>query len=193
VSDTQARLDAAEREVEAQMGAKLEAQQALMVLVEALDLKLSDLGNGWKEATPKILARIETIVDEAERGFSERDALAAELERVTERYDVVRHAYAVEAQERGRLEGELERVTAALRDALDHIVWMSGSPSFNPDGEAREGWVKVRDDLDRLFALAGGARAAQEHEAFCAIHSGSVSCNCGVALGGARAAQEGDV
>jgi hypothetical protein len=38
----------------------------------------------------KILARIETIVDEAERGFSERDALAAELECVTAAHDAIR-------------------------------------------------------------------------------------------------------
>jgi hypothetical protein len=136
VSDTQTRLDAAEREVESQMGAKLEAQQALMVIVEALDLKLSDLGNGWKEATPKILARIETIVDEAERGFSERDSLAAELERVT---------------------AALRRF--AISEEVDGPCWCGCYPGLRlPHDSHSEDCVAAR------AALAGGARPAQEGE-----------------------------
>lgn len=42
----------------------------------------------------------------------------------------------------------------ALNDALDAVVWMSGSPSFGPDGEAHEGWVTIRESLGPLFALA---------------------------------------
>jgi hypothetical protein len=48
----------------------------------------------------------------------------------------------------------VEELRQALRDALDAIVWMSGSPSFGPDGEAHEGWVKVRDQMDPWFELA---------------------------------------
>jgi hypothetical protein len=137
VSDTQTRLDAAEREVESQMGAKLEAQQALMVIVGALDLKLSDLGNGWKEATPPILARIDTIVDEAERGFSERDSLAAEL----------------------------ERVTAALRVFADDLSW-EVTPQYQTDGRYRfncppESVYATPWGFARA-ALAGGARAQED-------------------------------
>jgi hypothetical protein len=139
VSDTQARLDAALREVDSQMSAKLEAQQALMVIVETLDLKLSALGNGWKEATPKILARIETIVDEAERGFSERDAL----------------------------EAELERVTAAAADYLKWSLLAGSYPGHEEYVEAE--WVEIHGNLDSAQArledvLAGGARAAQENK-----------------------------
>jgi hypothetical protein len=92
-------------------------------------------------------------------------------ERVTAERDRFERLWELESGRAEKAEGEawtvtqkLVRVTAALRDALDHIVWMSGASDFNPDGEAHEGWVKVRDDLDRLFALAGGARAAQENE-----------------------------
>jgi hypothetical protein len=145
VSDTQTRLDAAQREVESQMSAKLEAQQALMVIVEALDLKLSDLGNGWKEATPKILARVATIVDEAERGFSERDALAAEL----------------------------ERVTAALRDIAksyteDDLAWALATQALEAGGDASSlrfgGEAANTRPLPASDPLAGGARAAQENK-----------------------------
>lgn len=41
--------------------------------------------------------------------------LAAELEALEKRYDAVRHAYAVEAQERGRLENLIQDVAAVLR------------------------------------------------------------------------------
>lgn len=68
--------DEARREADWQMGSKLDAQTTLLVITKALDLPLNELGDGWKEAAPKILARIETIVDEAERAFQERDALA---------------------------------------------------------------------------------------------------------------------
>lgn len=27
------------------------------------------------------------------------------------------------------------------------VIWMSGSPSFGPEGEAHEGWVKVRESV----------------------------------------------
>lgn len=72
-----AERDAAKKEADLQMGDKLDAQMALLAITKALALELADLGNGWTEATPKILARIETIVDEAERAFRERDAALA--------------------------------------------------------------------------------------------------------------------
>jgi hypothetical protein len=84
--------------------------------------------------------------------------LVAELERVTARYDVVRHAYAVEAQERWRLEGELERVTAALQ-----AVFTVAAISHEGDP-----WYCEHEgvDAEAAFALAraalAGARAAQE-------------------------------
>jgi hypothetical protein len=67
--------EAAQREADIQMGEKLAAQMTLKAVCDALNLPMVSLGNGWTEATPKILARIEEIVDEGERGFRERDSL----------------------------------------------------------------------------------------------------------------------
>ena len=72
-----------QQEVESQMGSKLDAQTTLKAITDALCLDFSSLGNGWREAAPKILARIEEIVDETERGFRERDE--AERARKAER------------------------------------------------------------------------------------------------------------
>lgn len=38
----------------------------------------------------------------------------------------------------------------------DAIVWMSGSPSFSPGGEAHEGWLKRRDEVSGARATFGG-------------------------------------
>ena len=72
----------ADREAGEQMAAKLEAQMALKAITDALALEFASLGRDWREATPKILGRIETIVDEADRGFRERDRLRAAIEHV---------------------------------------------------------------------------------------------------------------
>ncbi len=55
----------AQAEADWQMASKLEAQQALMAITAALDLTLSEIGEGWKEGVLHILARIEQIVDAA--------------------------------------------------------------------------------------------------------------------------------
>lgn len=60
--------------IERELGEKLAAQMTLKAVCDVLNLPMVSLGNGWTEATPKILARIEEIVDEAERGFRERDS-----------------------------------------------------------------------------------------------------------------------
>lgn len=70
-----------QRESDDQMGQKLAAQLTLKAVCDALDLPMVSLGNGWTEATPKILARIETIVDEANRAFAERDQAREVLRR----------------------------------------------------------------------------------------------------------------
>lgn len=70
-----------ERERDAQMQSKLDAQVTLKAVTDALDLRFADLGDGWREAAPKVLARIETIVDEGERSFRERDEARARAER----------------------------------------------------------------------------------------------------------------
>jgi hypothetical protein len=50
---------------------------------------------------------------------------------------------------------EIRQLREGLHEALDIIVWMSGSSDFSPEGEAYEGWKKARDKLDDLFTLAG--------------------------------------
>ena len=62
-----------EIEAQYQMGAKLEAQNALYAITKALDLRLDQLGNGWTEGAKAILAQIEAIADEADRLARERD------------------------------------------------------------------------------------------------------------------------
>ena len=58
-------------------------------------------------------------------------------------------------EERDSLEARLQQAEEALRDAIDVAVWMSGSPSFGPDGEAHEGWVnKMRPKLEKAMALS---------------------------------------
>jgi hypothetical protein len=42
---------------------------------------------------------------------------------------------------------EIQELRKALADACDVAIWMSGSPSFSPEGEAHEGWVKMRPKL----------------------------------------------
>jgi hypothetical protein len=37
-----------------------------------------------------------------------------------------------------------------LNDLADAVIWMSGSPSFSPEGEAHSGWVETM--RPRLFA-----------------------------------------
>ena len=41
----------------------------------------------------------------------------------------------------------------ALRDYADAVQWMSGSPSFSEQGEAHEGWVKLREQLNKHEAV----------------------------------------
>jgi hypothetical protein len=47
---------------------------------------------------------------------------------------------------------------AALSDAIDTIIWMSGSPSFSPEGEAHEGWLKQRENISRYMAALAKAK-----------------------------------
>lgn len=82
VARLQTERDRLERESLDQMQSKLDAQSTLLLITRALDLKLFELGNGWKKAAPKIIERIVALVDEGERGFTERDAAEADIERL---------------------------------------------------------------------------------------------------------------
>ena len=73
LADAQNEIDRLQVEVDYQMGAKLEAQQALWLIVKALDLNPAELPAGWGNSTKPILARIEAIVDEADRLARERN------------------------------------------------------------------------------------------------------------------------
>lgn len=85
-----------ERERDAQMQSKLDAQVTLKAVTDALDLRFADLGDGWREAAPKVLARIETIVDEGERGFRERDETRERAERAEQQLaEAQRQAHAI--------------------------------------------------------------------------------------------------
>lgn len=81
----------ADTEAQWQMGAKLEAQQALWLIVKALDLNPAELPAGWAASTKPILARIEAIVDEADRLARERDQAVAALERIEDATHAARH------------------------------------------------------------------------------------------------------
>jgi uncharacterized coiled-coil DUF342 family protein len=80
-------LEAARQEAADQMQSKLDAQVTLKAITDSLGLVFSELGNGWREAAPKILARIEEIVDKGNRGFDQLDAAEAELARLREERD----------------------------------------------------------------------------------------------------------
>ncbi len=44
-----------------------------------------------------------------------------------------------------------ELLTAALEQAQDKLIWMSGSPSFGPEGEAGKAFVRtVRPLIQRI-------------------------------------------
>ena len=54
------------------------------------------------------------------------------------------------------LVAERDRLREALGDAVDVAIWMSGSPSFSPEGEAHEGWVGgMREKLYAAMAALG--------------------------------------
>lgn len=48
---------------------------------------------------------------------------------------------------------EVERLREALEEAISDIYWMSAASDFGPDGQAHNGWVKVREKTDRARAL----------------------------------------
>lgn len=50
------------------------------------------------------------------------------------------------------------QLLVAGQTLYDVIVWMSGSPSFSPEGEAHEGWLTARtraNDAHATFFKAG--------------------------------------
>ena len=46
---------------------------------------------------------------------------------------------------------KIELLTAVLEQAQDKLIWMSGSPSFSPEGEAGKAFVRtVRPLIQRI-------------------------------------------
>lgn len=110
---------AAQREADIQLGEKLAAQMTLKAVCDVLNLPMVSLGNGWTEATPKILARIEEIVDEAERGFRERDGLKEQLEAVLGAVQSAR-TIAIHNAERHTGFVHIGRILADIEDTLSN-------------------------------------------------------------------------
>lgn len=65
--------------------------------------------------------------------------------------DELERELAVQMRELSRAKGEIVRLRSLLGGAVDAVVWMSGSPSFAPEGEAHAGWVKIRGGMDAWF------------------------------------------
>lgn len=54
------------------------------------------------------------------------------------------------------IDEQADRITQleeALGDVIDVAIWMSGSPSFGPDGEAGEHWPSQRDRIHKAMAV----------------------------------------
>jgi hypothetical protein len=107
------RAGKAQREADLQMGSKLEAQVALQAITKALCLRLDEIGNGWTEGAQAILARIEVLVDEGERGFTEREEAERENARLREALADTRHVL------RGIPPTNIERYVSQALSILD--------------------------------------------------------------------------
>ena len=83
-------------------------------------------------------ARSESVVAGAESAL---DALLDRNENLAKHADV-------RIGQIARLRRRVEAAERAGKDACDVAIWMSGSPSFGPEGEAHEGWIGgMRDKL----------------------------------------------
>ena len=88
--------------------------------------------------------------DEYLRCWKECERECSELEA---KRDAAEKRWEIARDNNGVLLKERDRLRKALNDTLDIIIWMSGSPSFGPDGEGHKHWVKVRDEeLSAAFA-----------------------------------------
>ena len=50
------------------------------------------------------------------------------------------------------LEARLARAQEALADLVELTIFMSGSADFGPEGQAHEGWRRLKPALDRALA-----------------------------------------
>lgn len=96
-----------------------------------------------------------------DRGEALKRALAAEaeVERLT-------RWHSIELREREAAEARAQQLEEALRACLDDLIWMSGSESFSPGGEAEEGWKKVRERVTTYFAVLAAGPSVQDGGSF---------------------------
>ena len=81
-------------------------------------------------------------------------ALEAELADTLRFEQEARNATAREKVAHQKSLSALAGMREALANAVGVIQWMSGSPSFAPEGEAHKGWIKARSELAKWAALA---------------------------------------
>lgn len=63
------------------------------------------------------------------------------------------------------LESRVQELEAALAEAVDAVIWMSGSGDFAPDGQAGNAWSSIRDvQLPRWRALTSSAIDHEEDD-----------------------------
>lgn len=139
----------------------MECQDSFAEVEASATRTLGQLGAAQKEAE-YLSGRYVQLSEAYNAGLARENALQ-------EQYEDLREKLAIEEQERADFEASqarlLEQLGAlqnGLHEALDIIVWMSGSDDFAPNGEAIEGWQKARDQLDQLFLLAGSNPASTQ-------------------------------
>lgn len=70
-----------------------------------------------------------------------------------------------EREQRNKEKAERDRLREWADQALEALIWASGSPSFQEDGEAREGWLKLgRPMIESGLALLAEAEPRAEKE-----------------------------
>lgn len=93
-----------ERESDAQMQSKLDAQSLLANIAEALAFSREDfdLSDTWRSAAPRIIERLSEIVERAEALEQERDRLQGLMEELSAKpyraEEIARRAHAPEAE-----------------------------------------------------------------------------------------------
>jgi len=130
--------DTARREADIQLGEKLAAQITLKAITDSLCLPLAELGNGWTEATAKILKRIEEIVDQADRDMDRAAAAEAERDTARRKSRRLKALWATGTGDvRGRV-GELEAMLTASEAHTEHWEARALSAEAERDTARRE-------------------------------------------------------
>jgi hypothetical protein len=78
--------------------------------------------------------------------------------------EVVAQGLAQAANERDDLIAQRDALVDACKNFLELAVWMSGSSSFSPEGEAHEGWLKMRSAISEGQVALALTKEDQCHE-----------------------------